>query len=162
MSVQFLLPKDEKSVILRGPVVGSMIVDMLRFTRWDSLDYLFIDLPPGTGDAPLVITHYLKPDGLIIVSTPQELAAFVVEKAIDFSKRTNSRIIGIIENMSYMICPHCNKRINMFKGDVMEKLCNKYNLNIIAKVPIDNEILNLSDNGMIEDLKKDYFKEVNI
>lgn len=162
MSIQFLLPTDEKSVILRGPVIGSMIVDMLRYTEWDSLDYLFIDLPPGTGDAPLVITNYLKPDGLIVVLTPQELAAFVVEKAIDFSKRANTNIIGIIENMAYMICPHCNREIKISRKNVTEKLCKKYDLKLLARIPMDYNILKFTDDGKIEEIKEDYLKNVNI
>ncbi len=162
MSVQFLLPKDEKSVILRGPVLGSMIVDMLRYTEWNSLDYLFIDLPPGTGDAPLVITNYLKPDGLIVVLTPQEVAAFVVEKAIDFSKKANAKILGIIENMSSFVCPYCKREIEIFKKDIAEKLCKKYNLELIARIPLDEKIMRLADEGRIEELEEDYLKNVNI
>ncbi len=157
MSMQFLLPKKEMPVIWRGPLIAGVLREFLGRVAWGDLDYLLIDLPPGTGDAPLTIMQDAKPNGVVIVSTPQELTSLIVEKAINMAEETNTAVIGIVENMSYFVCPNCGKKLYIFgKGKAFE-LARKYRIEYVTEIPIDPELLKLADMGRIEDYEEDYF-----
>ncbi|WP_456330423.1 Mrp/NBP35 family ATP-binding protein [Archaeoglobus sp.] len=161
VSMQFLLPKENTPVIWRGPLIAGMIREFLGRVAWGELDYLLIDLPPGTGDAPLTVMQDAKPTGVVVVSTPQELTAVIVEKAINMAEETNTSVLGLVENMSYFICPNCGHKSYIFGEGKGETLAKKYNIGFIASIPIDQELLKLADSGRIEEYEKDWFEGVN-
>ncbi|MEM3698920.1 MAG: Mrp/NBP35 family ATP-binding protein, partial [Archaeoglobaceae archaeon] len=114
VSIQSLLPSPDAPVIWRGPLIAGMIRELLGRANWDELDYLIIDLPPGTGDAPLTILQDVKPNGILVVTTPQDLAVAIVEKSIKMAEELKSAVLGIVENMSYFICPKCGEKSFVF------------------------------------------------
>ncbi len=158
MSMQFLLPKREMPVLWRGPLIAGMLREFLGRVAWGELDYLIIDLPPGTGDAPLTIMQDAKPNGVLIVSTPQELTSKVVEKAINMAEETETAILGIVENMSYFECPKCGERTYLFGKGRASELARKYRIEFILEIPIDSELLKLADMGRIEEYEQDWFE----
>ncbi len=158
MSMQFLLPKREMPVIWRGPLIAGMLREFLGRVAWGELDYMLIDLPPGTGDAPLTIMQDAKPNGALIVSTPQELTAMVVEKAINMAEETDTAILGIVENMSYYTCPSCGHKSYIFGKGKASELAKKYRIEFITEIPIDPELLRLADLGKIEEYEQDWFE----
>ncbi len=161
MSMQFFLPEENMAVVWRGALVGRAIIDFLKSVEWGDLDYLLIDLPPGTGDASLTVMNHADLEGIIMVSTPQELTAFIVEKALDMAKKVGTKVLGVVENMSYFKCPNCGEVVNIGK-DAAEKLCEKYNLSLIAKIPMDIKITRMCDEGRIEEVEEDYFKDFKL
>ncbi len=157
MSMQFLLPKREMPVIWRGPLIAGVLREFLGRVAWGELDYLIIDLPPGTGDAPLTIMQDAKPNGTLIVSSPQELTAMVVEKAINMAEETKTAVIGIVENMSYFVCPNCGEKIYIFGKGKATELARKYRIEYVTEIPMDPNLVKLSDMGRIEEYDEDYF-----
>lgn len=147
MSVQFLLPQLHESVIWRGPLKHSVISQFIGYTSWGELDYLIIDSPPGTGDEPLSVVQTAKPDGAIIVTTPQEVATFDVRKSIDFCNKLSLPIKGVIENMSGFICPHCGKTTDIFGSGGGEQMAEELAVPFIGRIPIDPRFVHLSDRG---------------
>ncbi|MEM1579279.1 MAG: Mrp/NBP35 family ATP-binding protein [Archaeoglobaceae archaeon] len=158
VSIQFLLPSPEMPVLWRGPLVAGMIRELLGRTNWDELDYLIIDLPPGTGDAPLTILQDAKPNGILVVTTPQDLAAKIVEKSIKMAEELKTMVLGITENMSYFVCPKCGEKSYIFGKGKAEMLYRKYRLEFITQIPVDTELLRLSELGRIEEYEIDYFE----
>ena len=158
MSIQFLLPKKETPVIWRGPLIAGMIREFLGRVAWGELDYLLIDLPPGTGDAPLTVMQDAKPNGAVIVSTPQELTAAVVEKAITMAEQTKTAVLGIVENMAYFECPNCGEISYIFGKGRASELARKYRIEYVYEIPIDSELLRLSDLGRVEEYEPDWFE----
>ncbi|MEM2120204.1 MAG: Mrp/NBP35 family ATP-binding protein [Archaeoglobaceae archaeon] len=158
VSIQSLLPSPDAPVIWRGPLIAGMIRELLGRTNWDELDYLIIDLPPGTGDAPLTILQDVKPNGILVVTTPQDLAVAIVEKSIKMAEELKSAVLGIVENMSYFICPKCGEKSFVFGKGKAEILYRKYRLDFITQIPIDSELLKLSELGKIENFDTDYFE----
>jgi Mrp family chromosome partitioning ATPase len=148
MSVGFLVKSDDDAIIWRAPLKHSVIQQFLSDVIWGDLDYLIIDLPPGTGDEPLSAAHIIgKIDGSVIVTTPQEVALLDSRKSVTFSQKLNTPIIGIIENMSGLKCPHCNEIINLFKTDGGRKAAEELKVNFLGKVPIDPEVVEDGDAG---------------
>ncbi len=158
MSMQFLLPKKEMPVIWRGPLIAGVLREFLGRVAWGELDYMLIDLPPGTGDAPLTVMQDAKPNGVLIVSTPQELTAMVVEKAINMAEETNTALLGIVENMSYYVCPNCGYKNYIFGKGKASELAKKYRIEFITEIPIDPDLLKLADDGKIEEYETDWFE----
>ncbi|MEM0202596.1 MAG: Mrp/NBP35 family ATP-binding protein [Archaeoglobaceae archaeon] len=158
VSIQSLLPSPDAPVIWRGPLIAGMMRELLGRTNWDELDYLIIDLPPGTGDAPLTILQDVKPNGILVVTTPQDLAVAIVEKSIRMAEELKSAVLGIVENMSYFVCPKCGEKSFIFGKGRSEMLYRKYRLEFITQIPIDSELLRLSELGRIEDFDTDYFE----
>lgn len=138
----------DKPIIWRGPLKAGAIRQFLADVRWGNLDYLVIDSPPGTGDEPLTVAQAI-PDitGAVIVATGQEVAIMDVKKSIEFSKELNIPVIGVVENMSVLICPHCHKEINIFKKGGGEKIAEETGVNFLGSIPFDPEIVSLSDRG---------------
>ena len=128
MSVNLLLPDEETPVIWRGPVVANMVKQFWTDVIWGELDYLFVDMPPGTGDVPLTVFQSLPVDGINIVNSPQELVGMIVAKAVNMAKKMNVPILGIVENMSYLECPDCGKHINVFGESHTEQVAEVYGL----------------------------------
>ncbi len=148
MTIASLIKNPDEPVIWRGPLKMGAIKQFLQDIRWPELDYLIVDSPPGTGDEPLSVIQILKKvDGSLIVSTPQDLALLDVRKTIKFSQKMNVPIIGLIENMSTFICPHCSKEINIFKGFGVKKAAKDFNIDVIGKIPIDINIAESGDKG---------------
>ncbi|MGN0669641.1 MAG: P-loop NTPase, partial [Oscillospiraceae bacterium] len=117
---------------------------------WDDVDYMFVDMPPGTGDVPLTVFQSIPLDGIIVVTSPQELVSMIVGKALKMAEMMNVPIIGLVENMSYAVCPDCGKHINVFGESHIDETAKKFNLKVLAKLPIDPEIAKLVDSGMLE------------
>lgn len=147
MSVAFLLPDTDSAVIWRGPLKMKIIKQFIEDVEWGDLDYLIIDLPPGTGDEPLSVVQLIKPDGAIIVTTPQDVALLDSRKAVNFAKEVNVPIIGIIENMSGFRCPYCGREIDLFKIGGGENAARELNVPFLGRIPIDTEIVNSGDAG---------------
>jgi len=148
VSMGFLLVDKESPVIWRGPIKMKAIQQFLEDVEWGSLDFLIIDSPPGTGDEPLSIIQLIKNlDGVIIVTTPQEVALRDSRKAVNFAKKLNAPVMGIIENMSGLICPHCDKRIDLFKTGGGEKAAMQMGVPFLGKIPIEPDIVSSGDEG---------------
>ena len=147
MSIDFFLP-EQAPTIWRGPLKMRAIRQFLSDVDWGELDFLFIDLPPGTGDEPLSIAQLLPDiDGVVIVTMPSELSSSIVKKAITFAQRLNMPIIGVVENMSGFICPHCRERIEIFKAGGGKKMSQEMSVAFLGSIPIDPEVGVDSDNG---------------
>jgi len=150
MSINLLIEQEDSPVVWRGPLVANTVKQFYTDVIWGDLDYLLIDLPPGTGDVPLTIMQSLPVDGIIVVSSPQDLVKLIVTKSVNMAKMMDVTILGIIENMSYFICPDCNKKLNVFGGSKVEATAKEMGIQLIAKIPIDPEFVSLCDEGKIE------------
>jgi len=160
MSINLVLDDPEMPVIWRGPIVNSVIRQLYWDVDWGSLHYLLVDLPPGTSDAPLTVLQSLPLDGVIVVSSPQELASLIVTKAVNMAKKMNAELLGLVENMSYLTCPHCGETINVFGEPQGEKLAKQLGVPFLGSVPVDPIIARLSDHGQIEDYSTPVFQTV--
>lgn len=150
MSINLLLENETDPVIWRGPIIGNMVKQFWTDVIWHDIDFMFIDMPPGTGDVPLTVFQSLKVDGIIIVTSPQELVSMIVSKAVKMANMMNIPIIGIIENMAYFKCPDCNKEYKIFGDSNIQKISQKYTIPILAKMPIDPAAAVACDKGLIE------------
>ena len=151
MSVNLLLEDDEAPVVWRGPVISGVIQQFWTDVAWGDIDYMFIDMPPGTGDVPLTVFQSLPLDGIIVVTTPQDLVTLIVKKAYHMAKMMNIPILGIVENMSYAICPDCGKKIQLFGESNIAQTCSNYKVPLIGKFPLDPQLTQLGDAGRIEE-----------
>lgn len=152
MSAGFLLQHPDQALIWRGPMKAGAIKQLLGDVAWGDLDFLIVDCPPGTGDEALAICQSIEDmDGTLIVTTPQEMAAADVRKSITFCKQLKLTVIGIIENMSGFVCPHCNGEIHPFKSGGGEKIANMYDLPFLGRIPLDIEMMNNADAGCLMD-----------
>ncbi len=156
MSVNLLLPDSAQPVVWRGPVIAGTVKQFWSGTVWGDLDYLFVDCPPGTGDVPLTVFQSIPLDGIIIVTSPQELVSMIVEKAVNMARMMNIDVFGIVENMSYVKCPDCGREIKLFGESHIESIANKYGYPLIARMPIDPSLAALVDSGRVEDCECDY------
>ncbi|MGE5396931.1 MAG: Mrp/NBP35 family ATP-binding protein [Chitinophagales bacterium] len=150
MSVNLFLPGEDEPVIWRGPLLAGIINQFWSETDWRELDYLLVDLPPGTGDVPLTVMQSLPVDGIVIVSSPQELVMMVVKKAIKMARKTQTPILGIVENMSHAICPHCNEKVELFGHSDLQANAEKLELSILGTLPWDANVLKSMDKGQID------------
>ena len=159
MSTNLLLESNDTPVIWRGPVLAGMIKQFWSDVMWGDVDYMFVDMPPGTGDVPLTVFQSLPLDGIIIVTSPQELVGMIVSKAVNMAKKMDVDIIGIVENMSYVKCPDCDKKIYMFGKGHSQEVADRYQLPLLGQLPIDSELTQLSDQGYVENYHSDWFDE---
>ena len=153
MSVNFLLEDKTAPVIWRGPVISNVVTQFWQDVLWGDLDYLFVDMPPGTGDVPLTVFQSLPVDGIIVVTSPQELVGMIVEKAVNMADMMDIPVLGIVENMSYFECPDCGSRHNIFGDSKIDEIAAKYNISNIAKLPIRPEMAKTADDGAIESIE---------
>lgn len=165
MSIGFLIDNKDDAIIWRGPRKNGLIMQFLTETNWGALDYLIIDTPPGTSDEHLSIVSYLKEcnlKGAVIVTTPQEVSLADVRKEINFCVKTEVKIIGVVENMSGFLCPHCDKKSEIFRGDTggATKMCEDYKLNLICKVPLDIRLIQASEKGEYYKEESESYKEM--
>lgn len=150
MSINLLLENDTDPVVWRGPIIAGTVKQFWTDVIWSNVDFMFIDMPPGTGDVPLTVFQSIAVDGIVIVTSPQELVSMIVSKAVKMAKKMNIPIIGIVENMSYLKCPDCGKEIKVFGDSHIEEVAKEHNINLIARLPMDPEIASACDKGMIE------------
>jgi Mrp family chromosome partitioning ATPase len=151
MSINLVLDDPSMPVVWRGPIVNSVIRQLYWDVDWGDLHYLLVDLPPGTSDAPLTVFQSLPLDGVIVVSSPQDLASMIVSKAVNMAKKMDVQILGLVENMSYLKCPGCGEKVELFGAPKGEKLAISLGLPFLGAVPLDPAITQLSDQGKIED-----------
>ena len=159
MSLNLLIEDEEQPVIWRGAMISNVVKQFYTDVLWEELDYLIIDMPPGTGDVPLTVFQSLPLDGIIIVTSPQELVGMIVSKAVNMAKKMDVDIIGIVENMSYVKCPDCDKKIYMFGKSHSQEVADRYQLPLLGQLPIDSELTQLSDQGYVENYHSDWFDE---
>ncbi len=150
MSVNLLLPDDTDPVVWRGPIIAGTAKQFWTDVVWDDVDFMFVDMPPGTGDVPLTVFQSIPLDGIIVVTSPQELVSMIVGKAVKMAEMMNIPIIGLVENMSYVECPDCKKKISVFGESHIDETATKFGLKVIAKLPIDAELAKLVDSGLLE------------
>lgn len=150
MSMNFLLPSQTDPAVWRGPIIAGAVKQFWTDVIWDNVDFMFIDMPPGTGDVPLTVFQSLPLDGIIIVSSPQELVNLIVEKAVKMSSMMQVPVLGLIENMSYLRCPCCDTEIKVFGNSNIEKIAAEYSIPVLARIPIDPKIAAACDEGKIE------------
>jgi Mrp family chromosome partitioning ATPase len=150
MSINLLLPAEDEAVIWRGPLIGRAITQFWEEVLWGKLDYLVVDLPPGTADAPLTVMQQLPISGIIIVFTPQDLAAMVVRKAVKMARQMNKTIVGVVENMSYLYVPEIDKKMEIFGKSRGEEMAQVAGAPLLAQLPIDPALARLCDEGDIE------------
>lgn len=150
ISINLLLENDSDPVIWRGPVIAGTVKQFWTEVIWQDVDYMFVDMPPGTGDVPLTVFQSLPVDGIIIVTSPQELVSMIVEKAVKMAENMNIPILGVVENMSYFKCPDCNKQHKIFGDSHIEEVVKKHNLKVLAKLPIDPNVATSIDKGQVE------------
>lgn len=150
MSVNLLLEHETDPVIWRGPVIGGVVQQFWGDTLWNDVDYMFVDMPPGTGDVALNVFQTLPVDGVIIVASPQDLVSMVVQKAVKMAQMMHIPIVGLVENMSYVQCPDCGKKLYIFGEGKTEEAAREYGLPLLAKMPIDPQLAKLTDDGCIE------------
>jgi len=157
MSANLLLDKDTDPVIWRGPVIAGAVKQFWSDALWKDVDYMFVDMPPGTGDVPLTVFQSLPLSGIIIVTSPQELVSMIVAKAVKMAQKMDIPILGLVENMSYLECPDCGKKISVFGESHIDEIAKEYNIPVLAKLPIDPKVAEHVDNGTIEYLERDWF-----
>ena len=160
MSVNLLLDDEEKPVIWRGPVISGMVQQFWQEVIWGDVDYMFVDMPPGTGDVSLTVFQSLPLNGIIVVTTPQDLVTMIVKKAYNMAKMMNIPIIGVVENMSYLECPDCKKKINIFGESKADEIAKQLGVPVLAKLPINPATASLIDKGAVELADTDDFKTV--
>jgi Mrp family chromosome partitioning ATPase len=161
MSINLLLENDTDPVIWRGPILGNTVKQFWTDVIWGDVDYMFIDMPPGTGDVPLTVFQSIPVDGIIIVTSPQELVSMIVSKAVKMAEMMNIPVIGLVENMSYFKCPDNGKEYKIFGESHIEEIAEKHNLKVLAKLPIDPKISAACDKGMIELFDGDWFEPLS-
>ena len=156
MSMNLLLEDETEPVIWRGPVIAGAVLQFWTDVIWDEVDYMFVDMPPGTGDVPLSIYQSLPLDGIIVVTMPQELVSMIVKKAVVMAEKLNIPVLGIVENMSYVLCPACGKKIEIFGKSHVEAFAEELGVKAVARIPFDAALTKCADNGLIELYEGDY------
>lgn len=151
ISINLLLEDETDPVIWRGPVIAGTVKQFWTDVLWENVDYLFVDMPPGTGDVPLTVFQSLPLDGIIVVTTPQDLVSLIVGKAVKMAEMMNVPVLGIIENMSYAECPDCGKKINVFGESHVKEIAEQYDLLVLSQLPIQPELTKAVDSGLIEE-----------
>jgi Mrp family chromosome partitioning ATPase len=159
ISLNLLMENEESPVIWRGPIIGGIVKQFWTDVIWGELDYLFIDMPPGTGDVPLTVFQSIPLDGIIVVTLPQDLVSLIVKKSYNMAKTMNIPILGMIENMSYTTCPHCGQEISLFGSSNIAKTAGELTIEQHARMPIDPEFTQLCDQGRIEEFERIYLDE---
>ena len=153
MSVNLLLDNDTDPVVWRGPVIAETVKQFWKDVVWGDVDYMFIDMPPGTGDVPLTVFQSIAIDGIIIVTSPQELVSMIVGKAVRMAEMMDIPVLGLVENMSYLTCPDCGKEIDVFGKSTVADVAKEYGIDVLGRLPIDPKLATACDNGEIEDFE---------
>ena len=159
MSLNLLTENETDPVVWRGPLIAGTVKQFWTDVIWGDVDYMFIDMPPGTGDVPLTIFQSVPLDGIVIVSSPQELVGMIVEKAVNMARMMNVPILGLVENMSYVECPDCGKQIKVFGESHIDEIAAEYAVPVLAKIPMDPTLAAACDAGKIEYVENNYMKD---
>ncbi|MDD2979057.1 MAG: Mrp/NBP35 family ATP-binding protein [Hespellia sp.] len=159
MSINLLLDTEDTPVIWRGPVIGQVVTQFWTDVMWGDLDYLFVDMPPGTGDVPLTVFQSLPVDGVVIVTSPQDLVQMIVKKAYNMAKQMNVPVLGIVENYSYLECPDCGKKISVFGESHIDEIAKELDLDILGKMPIDPKIAEMVEKERFYDVNNPYLEK---
>lgn len=159
MSLNLLVENETDPVVWRGPVIGGTVKQFWTDVIWGDVDFMFIDMPPGTGDVPLTVFQSIPVDGIIVVATPQELVGMIVEKAINMAKLMNIPVLGLVENMSYVACPDCGKKLEIFGKSHVDEIAEKNGVPVLGKIPFDSKLAASCDSGMIELFEGDWLSE---
>ena len=155
MSLNLLLANETDPVVWRGPVIAGAVKQFWTDVIWEDVDYMFVDMPPGTGDVPLTVFQSLPIDGIVIVTSPQDLVSMIVAKAVKMANMMHIPVLGFVENYSYLECPDCGKKINVFGDSRLDEVAEAFNLPVLARLPIDPMIAQSYDSGMMETVKTD-------
>ena len=150
MSINLLLDNSTDPVVWRGPVIAGAVKQFWTDVIWEDVDYMFVDMPPGTGDVPLTVFQSLPVDGIVIVTSPQDLVSMIVSKAVNMANMMHIPVLGFVENYSYLQCPDCGKKINVFGKSHLEEVAKQFELPILARLPIDPNVAEAYDNGLME------------
>ncbi len=156
MSINLILENETEPVVWRGPVIAGAVTQFWTDVLWKDVDYMFVDMPPGTGDVPLTVFQSLPIDGVIIVTTPQDLVGMIVSKAVNMAAMMKVPVLGIVENMSYFVCPDCGKKHEIFGDSKVEQAAKEFSIPNTAKIPIDPAITAMVDNGEVEYVSGEY------
>ena len=148
MSVNFLVEDESQPIVFKGPLISNTIKQFYRDVMWEELDYLLIDMPPGTGDVALTVMQSIPLTGIVMVSVPQDMISMIVSKGINMAKKLNVNILGIVENMSYIQCPDCDKKIKLFDGEETEEFLEEMNVDVLAELPMTREIIEITHKGV--------------
>ena len=160
VSVNLLTENETDPVIWRGPVIAGLVTQFWTDTAWGDVDYMFVDMPPGTGDVPLTVFQSLPVDGIIVVTSPQELVGMIVAKAVNMARMMNIPILGLVENYSYFQCPDCGKKHAIYGESKLDQTAAELGLPVLARLPIDPELAKACDNGLIEVVLENYMEPV--
>ena len=150
MSINLLVENEEDPVVWRGPVIAGAVKQFWTDVVWKDVDFLFVDMPPGTGDVPLTVFQSLPVDGIVVVASPQELVSMIVAKAVNMAEMMKVPMLGIVENMSYIVCPDCGKKIEVFGKSKLPEVAERYNLDILGQLPINPSLAEACDKGEVE------------
>ena len=160
MSINLLLENETDPVVWRGSVISGAVTQFWTDVHWGEVDYLFVDMPPGTGDVPLTVFQSLPVDGVVVVSTPQELVGMIVEKCVNMAGMMNKQVVGLVENMSYFKCPDCGSEHSIFGESRVEELAGRHHIPATARLPMDPQLTALCDGGRIEEAEGDWLGEL--
>ena len=160
MSINLLLDDPASPVVWRGPVIAGAVKQFWTDVIWEDVDYMFVDMPPGTGDVPLTVFQSLPVDGIVIVTSPQDLVSMIVSKAVNMANLMHIPVLGFVENYSYLRCPDCGKKINVFGKSHLDEVAKEFDLPILARLPIDPNVAEAYDNGLMETVDTSAMAEV--
>ena len=160
LSINLLLPNETDPVVWRGPVIAGAVTQFWTDVQWEEVEYMFVDMPPGTGDVPLTVFQSLPIAGVVVVTSPQELVSMIVSKAVNMASMMNVPVLGLVENMSYYQCPDCGKQHAIFGDSHIEKIALEHNIPVVAKLPIEPGIAESVDHGRVETLAAPWLKEL--
>jgi len=160
VSLNLMLEDETDPVVWRGPVIAGTVKQFWTDVMWGDVDFMFVDMPPGTGDVPLTVFQSLPIDGIIIVTSPQELVSMIVEKAVRMAQMMNVKVLGIVENMSYFKCDECGKNHYIFGESHVDEIAKRHNITAVSRLPIDPSLAKACDNGQIEDVPGDWLSEI--
>ena len=160
MSVNLLLERESDPVIWRGPIIAGVVTQFWTDVMWGDLDFLFVDMPPGTGDVPLTVFQSLPVDGVVIVTSPQDLVQMIVEKAYNMAKQMNIPVLGIVENYSYLECPECGKRISVFGESHIEEIAENLGTEVLVKMPIDPQLAEIVEQEKFYEAENKYLTNI--
>ena len=150
MSINYMVDNENQPIVWKGPMIGNAVKQFYKDVIWEELDYLLIDMPPGTGDVALTVMQSIPISGVVMVSVPQDMISMIVAKAVNMAKMLNINVLGVVENMSYIQCPDCDKKIKLFEGEETNKFLSEMNLNLLGELPMTKEIVNITHNGVSE------------
>ena len=160
MSINLLLDDPSAPVLWRGPVIAGAVKQFWTEVIWEDVDYMFVDMPPGTGDVPLTVFQSLPVDGIVIVTSPQDLVSMIVSKAVKMANMMHIPVLGFVENYAYLECPDCGKKINVFGESKLDEIAEAFNLPVLARLPIDPKVAESYDNGKMEDVDTSRMEKV--